>query len=158
MRVTAKVEDNGVGKRFEVMPIVLDAAVRKGVAKLSGMAQREITGTEGLSKYPRHAAGTKTPSPAGEPPAQVSTMLRRTVTIMPTRRIGFAHYSQETMPTMAYARILELGGLINLPQGGTAIMPARPYVAPARKRLVGSGRAKEVFREQVVRELMKRGR
>lgn len=157
MRVTAKVEDHGVGKRFEVMPIVLDTAVRKAVAKLSGLAVKEITGREGLSKYPRHAAGTKTPSPAGEPPAQMTTMLRRTVTIMPMRRVGFAHYAQETMPTMAYARIQELGGTVNLPNGGTAIIPARPYVAPARKRLVDSGRAKEVFREHVIRELMRRG-
>ena len=157
MRVTAKVEDHGVGKRFEVMPIVLDTAVRKAVAKLSGLAVKEITGREGLSKYPRHAAGTKTPSPAGEPPAQMTTMLRRTVTIMPMRRVGFAHYAQETMPTMVYARIQELGGTVNLPNGGTAIIPARPYVAPARKRLVDSGRAKEVFRDHVIRELMRRG-
>lgn len=157
MHITAKVDDKGVGRRFEVMPIVLDAAVRKAVAKLSGLAVKEMTGREGLSKYPRHAAGTKTPSPAGEPPAQISTMLRRTVTMMPTRRVGFAHYTQETMPTMVYARIQELGGTVNLPNGGTAIIPARPFVAPARKRLVDSGRAKEVFREQVVRELMRRG-
>ena len=158
MRVTAKVDDHGATKRFDVMPQVLDAAVRKAVAKLSGEAQREMTGTEGLSKFGRHDRGTKTPSPPGEPPAQVSTMLRRTVTMMPTRRIGFAHYTQDTMPTMVYARIQELGGVVRLPNGGMAIIPARPFVAPARRRLTANGRATRIFREQIVKELMRRGR
>lgn len=158
MRITARVDDHGATKRYDVMPQVLDAAVRKAVAKLSGEAQREMTGTKGLSKYARHAAGTPTPSPPGEPPAQVSTMLRRTVTMMPTRRVGFAHYTQDTMPTMTYARIQELGGVIRLANGGMAIIPARPFVAPARKRLTDGGRATRIFREQVVKELMRRGR
>lgn len=158
MQVTVKFDDNGVTAKYDALPQVVDAAVRKAVRKLSGEAQREITGSQGLSMFGRHAAGTKTPSPAGQPPAQVSTMLRRTVTMMPIRRVGFAHYTQVTMPTMVYAKIQETGGVVNLPQGGTAIIPARPYVGPARERMLDNGRSKRVFREQVVKELKRRGR
>lgn len=148
MQVSMKFEDHGVIERFKVLPIQLDAAVRKGVQRVSGEAQREITGREGLSMFPRHAKGTPTPSPAGSPPAQVSTMLRKSVVMQPVKRVGFASYTQTTLPTMIYARVQELG---------SSRIPARPYVAPARKRLVSSGKAKRLFSEQVLKELRKHG-
>lgn len=157
MRVSAHISNQSVIQKFQRMPERLDLLVKKGVEDVSRQAVREIVGKEGLSKYPRHAPGTKTPSPVGEPPAQVSTMLRQTVTIMPIRRHGFAHYSQETMPTMRYARIQELGGTVHRKDGGETVIPARPFIGPARNRLVQSGKAKEIFSRRLLKELNKRG-
>jgi len=148
VQVSMKFEDHGVIERFKVMPIKLDAAVRKGVQRVSGEAQRDITGKKGLGKYDRHPAGTKTPSPVGEPPAQITSSLRRSVVMLPIKRVGFASYTQTTLPTMIYARVQEFG---------SSRIPARPFVAPARKDLVESGRAKRLFSEQVLKELRKNG-
>lgn len=146
MQVQAHLSNTKVIDHFKNMPDKLDLLVKQGVQNVSKQALREITGKEGLSKYGRHKKGTSTPSPAGEPPAQISTMLRRSVTIMPMRRKGFAHYSQETMPTMVYARTQELGD-------PTRSIPARPFIAPARNRLVLSGKAKQIFVQGIRKEL-----
>jgi hypothetical protein len=150
MQVQAHLTNTKVIDHFSKMPEKLDLLVKQGVQNVSKQALREITGKEGLSKYGRHKKGTPTTSPAGEPPAQMTTMLRRSVTIMPMRRIGFGHYTQETMPTMVYARVQELG---DLSRG----IPARPYIAPARNRLVMSGRAKEIFAQGIKKEMNRHG-
>lgn len=157
MQVSAHITNLSVINHFQKMPARLDDLVKKSVQDVSREAYREIVGKEGLSKYGRHDKGTPTPSPPGEPPAQISTMLRQTVTIMPIRRHGFAHYSQQTMPTMPYARVQELGGTFTTSAGTTVRIPPRPFIAPARNRLLQSGKAKEIFSRRILKELNKRG-
>jgi hypothetical protein len=150
MQVEATITSRTVIDKFSAMPERLDALVRQSVQAVSLEAVRELTGRDGLSKYGRHKRGTPTPSPAGEPPAQVSTMLRKSVAIMPVRRVGFAHYTQSTMPTMVYARVQELGD-------PSRNIPARPFVRPARDRMVSSGKVREIFAKKLIKEMNKRG-
>ena len=66
MRVSAHITNQSVIQHFQKMPDKLDSLVKKSVQDVSREALREIVGREGLSKYPRHAPGTPTPSPVGE--------------------------------------------------------------------------------------------
>jgi HK97 gp10 family phage protein len=147
MKVEAVFNDHGAIKQFQAMPKAIDDAVKKAVNLVGAEAVREMTGKEGLSKYGRHQKGTPTPSPPGEPPAQVSTNLRRSVKKFPVTRKGHGEYSVEVMPTAVYARAQELGN---------GRLPARPFVEPARKRLRANKRIERIFRETMYKELKKR--
>lgn len=140
MQVDIQFNDNHIIKQFDTMPQRVDKAVRLAVNKVAAEARREVTGSQGLSKYGRHK-GNK-PSPPGEPPAQRTGNLRRTVKAFPARRIGFGEYSAYVEPQASYAKYLELG---------TATMPARPFMHPAKERM--DGKAKRIFRYVLFSEL-----
>jgi HK97 gp10 family phage protein len=127
-----------VVRKFDVMPSQVDTAVRKATNAVAAELKREITGKEGLSKYGRHKKGTDTPSPAGEPPAQVTTNLRRSIKIYTAKKIGFGQYSQAVMPTAIYAHAQERG---------TDRLPKRPYMKPARDRIMKQKKAQAIFRK-----------
>lgn len=92
-----------------------------------------------------HSAGTTTPSAPGTPPAVVTGTLRRSVRTGPVTRVGFGSYSVKVGPTVVYARIQELGGVITpktaahlrFRLGGREVyaksvtLPPRPYFRPA---------------------------
>ena len=152
MQLTATYNDGGWQQRVAALAgIDIDRAVRKGVNTLAGVAKKEITGKDGLSKYPRHKRGTPTPSQPGEPPAQVSTALRKSVEETPIVRSGFAAYERSVMPTMVYARAQELGN----PNNRFGVLPARPFVGPARDRMMANGRAERILWDAINKELDK---
>jgi HK97 gp10 family phage protein len=142
MQVKVDFNDHHLIKQIQAMPEAVDKAVRMAVNKVTAEARREITGSEGLSKYGRHQAGTPTSSPPGEPPAQITTNLRRSIKISPARKIGFGKYSGYVEPTAIYAKAQELG---------TATMPARPFMHPARERM--DRKATRIFRDALYVEL-----
>jgi HK97 gp10 family phage protein len=146
MKVEAIFDDHGAINHFKATSKKIDDAVKKAVNLAGAEGVREMTGKEGLSKYGRHPKGTPTPSPVGEPPAQVSTNLRRSVKKFPVTRKGLGHYSVEVMPTALYARAQELGN---------GNLPARPFVEPARKRLRANKKLERIFRETIYKELKK---
>lgn len=147
MRVTATSNVDVLIKRYKNAPKRIDTAVRVATTSVGVLAQRELTGPEALRMFPRHPRNTPTPSRAWiDPPAQVTTKLRTTVKRESARPVGFAHYTIEVYPTMAYARAQELGR----PEIG---LPVRPYVEPTRQRLIKSGAALRLYREQMVKRL-----
>ena len=116
--------------KYQSLPEDVDMAVLKGVVRVVEEFRKEVVGRQGLSKYPRHPEGTPTPSPAGDPPAQVTGRLFRSVKAGPPVRVKQAHYKVSIGPQkVPYARAQELG---NPKQN----LPARPYMAPARERLL----------------------
>jgi hypothetical protein len=135
-------DDDGFIRRLQTLPDRLDNAVKLGIQAASGEAKREIVGREGLTKYPRHRKGTPTSSPAGDPPAQISTNLRQSVQSRAVQRHGFADYSQTTLPGAVYARVQELGWA----ERG---IPARPFVRPAVQRLRHNGKIDRIFRARL---------
>ena len=139
-------DDGGLGKHLQGLSARIDNRVKAGVQAVSREFMREVTGKEGLSKYPRHKRGTPTPSPAGEPPAQVSTMLRKSMQIRPAVRIGFGIYEQTVQNGAVYARIQEFG---------SSRTPARPFMRPAKNRTMK--KADRLFKQAVLLEV-KRGK
>ena len=147
MQVEANFDDGGLIARYNAMPSKVDEAVRKAVNAVSAEVRRELAGRRGLTKYPRHAAGTPTPSPPGEPPAQVTSRLARSVKEEPIKRIGFAHYERSVTPDMSYAIHLEFG---------TRHMPARPFVGPAFNRVFNNPLTLQKF-QQAIHDTLTRG-
>jgi phage gpG-like protein len=137
MQVEAKFDNITLLKAYDAMSSKIDEAVKLAVQTVSGEAKREVTGNLGLSQYGRHARGTPTPSPPGMPPAQVTTRLRKSITIQHIVRVGFAHYRQVTEPTVMYAAAQEFG----IP----GRLPARPFMSPALARLQDDRRAERIF-------------
>lgn len=146
MQTGATFDDNGLGKHLQGMSARIDKRVKAGVQAISRDFVREVTGREGLSKYPRHSRGTPTPSPAGDVPAQVTTMLRKSNQIQPAVRIGFGVYQQTVQNNAVYARIQEFGG---------SNTPARPFMRPAKIRTMA--KADKLFKQAVLLEV-KRGK
>lgn len=144
MQVDISFNDHGLIKQFEDMPTVIDKAVEKGVNMVTAEARKEVVGAKGLTKYEKHKRGTPTPSPPGEPPAQVSMDLRRSVRAFPAVKIGHGKYSGYVEPVMPYARYQELG---------TATMPARPFMRPAKDRMMENHKALRIFRRVLFVEL-----
>jgi len=135
-------DPTNVLKRFSVMPKDLDIAVKKGLAQVTSEMVRETTGPLGLSKYPRHKPGTKTDSPPGEPPAQITTDLRRSIRFGTARRKGFAFYEQDVdAGRMVYAAAQEFGVPGRLPK--------RPFLAPAFSRITSNRRAENIFADRI---------
>lgn len=73
-----------------------------------------------------HSAGTPTPSLPGQPPSLISGALRRSVQVQGPTQDG-DDWKVTVGPTIVYGRIQELGGRA----GNGAILPSRPYMAPA---------------------------
>lgn len=129
-----------------VRPAVLAAA--DGMAKAF---QRGVVNVE-LRRY-THPPYTRTTSPPGEPPALVTGTLRRSVRAEPAIATGDWSARSSVAPHTVYARIQELGGHIR-PVRAAALrwtedgqvvfsmhsyLPKRPYMAPARERMVADG-------------------
>lgn len=144
MQVKVDFNDHHIIKKYEAMPNEIDKAVRKAVNNVVAEARREVTGAEGLSKYGRHKPNTPTSSPPGEPPAQITTNLRRSIKAFPATKQGFGKYSGYVQPTAIYARAQELG---------TATMPARPFMHPAKERMMRDRKALRIFRNTMYVEL-----
>lgn len=102
------------------------AATAMGDAFVEGVVAGE------LSRY-SHPRGTRTPSPPGEPPARIGGSLARSVRADQAQRITRSRWQVETGPRIIYGRIQELGG--DTGRGHHTHLPARPYLAPAVKRL-----------------------
>lgn len=148
MQLTASIDDGGWAKRFaQFTARDLDTAIRRSVTEVALRGKNEVVGRQGLSKYPRHKAGTPTSSPPGEPPAQVSTALRKSIKNEPAVRVGFGSYTASVAAAMEYARAQEFG----IP----GRLPARPFMQPAYDRLFGSGDAERIFDNRMTKELDK---
>jgi len=148
MQVTANIDDGGWSKRFAAFAARdLDTAVRRAVKEVAFQGKKEVTGREGLSKYPRHKAGTVTSSPPSEPPAQMSTALKKSVKDEPAVRVGFGSYTASVMTAMEYARAQEFG----IP----GRLPARPFMQPAYDRMIAGGNAQRIFDSRMMEELDK---
>lgn len=146
MQVQAKVDASKTVRAVDGWARALDGAVAFAITKAAEVTRREMVGPEGLKKYPRHKKGTPTPSPPGEPPAQITTKLRTTTRVGDRVRKGFAQYEQVAGPTMVYARAQEFG----VP---SRKLPARPYVEPAYKRVRDRNIAFDAFRAELTRRL-----
>lgn len=149
MRISASSDADKLARVYALAPGRINTAVRVATNSVGGLIQRELTGPLALRKYPRHPPGTPTPSPPGEPPAQVSTKLRTTVMRSSAVPVGFAKYSVSVFPTMGYARAQEKGR-------SEIRLPARPFVAPTRQRVMDSGAALRLYQSQISRRLFNR--
>jgi len=118
----------------------------------------EVVGSE-LVMF-SHSAGTRTPAPAGGPPAAVTGSLRRSVRLNAARPTGDYRATADVSPRIVYARIQEMGGTItakHLTERGkpgylrwgvsgayhfarSVTLPPRPYMRPVHRRMVSDGR------------------
>jgi hypothetical protein len=120
-----------------------------------------------------HSAGTRTPAPAGGPPAAVTGSLRRSVRLYPAVRTGSYKARSNVKPLIKYARIQETGGTVtalhtyvdkkgNVQRGylrwgsgasthfaKSVKIPARPYMHPAHVRMVQDGRLRNAAAQSV---------
>jgi phage gpG-like protein len=116
------------------------ATAAPGCAMAMGEAHRDRMRDNELIRYP-HAAGTKTPSPPGEPPGLISGALRGSVTCVRGPGGGMVA-SSLTGPHVVYASIQEYGGKVpNWRHRGWHSLPARPYVRPSRDAVIANGSA-----------------
>ena len=137
------IELRGVGEFLAALDGVValtDAATREAVAKGAHLIEAETK--KNLTRY-SHPKNTVTPSPPGEPPAIVTGQLRRSIRVQGPTKTGLGTWESKTGPTAVYGRIQELGGVTG--RGGATTLPARPYLGPAVKALIDSGRLEEVF-------------
>jgi hypothetical protein len=100
-----------------------------------------------------HAAGTRTPSPPGSPPALVTGRLRSSFQIKPAYSIGDFRWKSSDRPSVVYARIQEYSGDIfpvtakylawrtasGMHFAKSVYLPARPYMRPAIQRIIEDG-------------------
>lgn len=112
------------------------AAIETGQALVEGEARAA------LSRY-SHQPRTPTPAPAGGPPALVTGRLRSSFEIAGPTSEGSGAWVAVLGPTTPYARIQELGG--DAGRGHAVHLPPRPYLEPAARSVLESGRLAEVF-------------
>jgi hypothetical protein len=110
-----------------------------------------------------HGRGTPTPAPPGGPPALVSGALKRSIRLYPATKTGQYTARSNVCPLIVYARIQELGGIVDakhtyvdkhgkVRQGYLAwgsgpgrryahsvTIPARPYMRTTRARTIADG-------------------
>jgi phage gpG-like protein len=103
----------------------VESAVMDGLEAGGVVLSRETTRLLGLRGSSKSAGGQ--PSPPGEPPAQMTGSLRKSIgeQVEPSERAVFVGVASDN-PANQYAMIHEFGGPI---KGG--MMPARPYLRPA---------------------------
>lgn len=125
-----------------------------GRAAADGMVRAFDQGikTHELRRY-SHPLGTPTPSPPGGTPALVTGRLRDSFKIRRAESLGAYRWGSSDRPTVVYAHIHEYGGDIYprvkqwlhwVDAGGSHFakhvrMPKRPYMHPARERMVADG-------------------
>jgi hypothetical protein len=101
-----------------------------------------------------HRRGTRTPSPAGDPPAIIGGHLKRSLHLYPAVMTGAASARSKVTPLIVYARIQEMGGTVT-PDGHpflrwkglggkfvyarSVTLPKRPYMRPAHRRTIADG-------------------
>jgi hypothetical protein len=117
---------------------LIEAATKQKLAESSGTVTRGQRDSRG-----RFTRNQTSPSPPGQPPALQTGQLRRSVRVEGPTRTGPGAWESKTGPTAAYGRIQELGGVTG--RGGATTLPARPYLGPALKELIDSGRLAEVY-------------
>ena len=167
MEISATFNDHGALKHFQATPQMIDRAVKDAISAVANEMLREVRGKDGLSMFGRHKAGTPTPSAPGQPPAQISGDLRKSVKKFPVHRHGHGDYSVSVMPTAPYAKIQEKGGTITPKTkpylafqingqwvfARSVTIPARPFIEPARKRLRKNDRIQRMFRHKMYESL-----
>ena len=144
---------------------IIERTGSKGpVAAANAMARvfhNRVVGEE-LVRY-SHSVGTRTPAPAGGPPAAITGGLRRSVRLQPARPTGAYRAQSSVSPRIKYARIQELGGTVTAkhtyvtrtgkvmpgylrwgPKGMYSFahsvkIPARPYMRPVHRRTIEDG-------------------
>ena len=111
----------------------LDNAIRQATTYVGGIAATEMAN---LIKG-RHPRGTKTPSPVGSPPTNITGNLRRSIN---SRVTGFnGKYTATVGANMVYARTLEFGGE-NWAEG-----VRYPFVAPTATLMTKNNQARNIF-------------
>lgn len=114
---------------------------RQGLMKAAHLLERDIKaslsetgepgsqGRDSKGKFTKRSGGAS--SAPGTPPHLQSGDLRRSIQVDDPVGLGGARWSVEVGPTVEYGRIQELGGVA----GRGAVLPPRPYVAPALERM-----------------------
>lgn len=115
---------------------VTPVAIETGQALVEGEARAA------LSRY-SHQPRTPTPAPAGGPPALITGRLRSSFELAGPTSEGAGVWVAALGPTAPYARIQELGG--DTGRGHATHLPPRPYLGPAARFVLESGRLAEVF-------------
>jgi phage gpG-like protein len=139
--------------------VEVDAAAERAVTE----AGHDLEASVKRSFRTAHTAGSPTPSAPDTPPAVVSGTLRRSVRVTDPVRDGFGTYTLKVGPTVVYARIQELGGVITPKTGQylrfrvngreiykkSVTLPARPYFKPAHAQF----EARDVLRRRLAQNL-----
>jgi phage gpG-like protein len=130
------------GTAMTAMVLRVDIATRLATGAAADLLRAAII--EKLTEK-SHPPGTPTPSAPGEPPAQVSGRLARSVERDEPRERGFGDYEATVGPDTAYARIQEQGGFTG--RGHATRLPARPYLAPSIAET--APRMRDIFGERL---------
>lgn len=141
--MTAAVRVTGIKElkdALRAMASRIDAATPGAVAAAVELAQEQAQSN--LSRY-SHARGTPTPSPPGEPPAQISGDLHDNWESTPPVSSGAGTWTCTLRPTMAYAAVQEFGGPSG--RGGKTVLRARPFLRPAVDDLIRAGAMSDLF-------------
>lgn len=146
------------------LAIIQRTGERGPVEAANAMARvfhNQVVGVE-LVRF-SHSAGTRTPAPAGGPPAAVSGGLRRSVRLNAAHATGSYSAQSSVVPLIVYARIQETGGTVharhtytdkrgrvrpgylrfgvsgNYHFARSVTLPPRPYMRPVHRRTVADG-------------------
>ena len=138
----------------------VESAVMDGLEAGGVVLSRETTRLLGLRASHKGAGGQS--SPPGEPPAQMTGNLRRSIgeQVELSERAVFVGVASDS-PANQYAMIHEFGGLIehigsvNNPGGYNITMPARPFLRPALAN--SKPEITRVFTEAIRRRLREKG-
>lgn len=122
------------------MVAAADYAAREATGKGAHLIEAETKKNLSIGS---HARGEPTTSAPGTPPDLVTGQLRRSIRVQGPTKTGPGTWESKTGPTAVYGRIQELGGVTG--RGGATTLPARPYLEPAVKALIDSGRLAEVY-------------
>jgi hypothetical protein len=145
----------------EIIRRTEDEGPKAAANAMARVFHNQVVGVE-LVRF-SHSAGTRTPAPAGGPPAAVTGGLRRSVRLHPARSTGGYRAQSSVAPTIKYARNQELGGTVTAkhtytdkrgverpgylrwgPKGAyrfahSVTLPARPYMRPVHRRTIEDG-------------------
>lgn len=125
--------ERAISEKVTMVRLVSPRALRESVAFFELEIQGELLEHE-------HPPGTKTPSPPGGFPGQITGRLARSLTtkgialnssVVRMVRVGLSKSSWSITfgPTAVYSRIQELGGWTG--KGHNTYLPPRPYFRPA---------------------------
>jgi phage gpG-like protein len=136
------------------------AASEAPLAACRAAGQAGETAVKAMLSLSTHQAGSRTPSAPGQPPSLITGTLRRSFTRTPPRMAGAGNAYCLVGSKIIYAAVHEHGPVtitaIRFPQlgnpeagffGRSVVIPRRPYIAPAMKRLEDSGMLRRVTEE-----------
>ena len=129
------------------------AASTAPLAACRALQKTAITGTQTMLTLTSHGAGTRTPSPKGEPPSKISGALRNSIRpVTPAYLVGEGAAWCAVGSSLICAPVHEFGPVTitakNFPQLGTpeagffgksVVIPRRPYLAPTVALLESTG-------------------